>query len=114
MNFVLRQLGSAPGALTVEVLFTRREQTACEQLKDVRERPGALLPDPTAEVRSFRLTLCSPLGTKRNGLRNGFIPSVNAAVDAFYAEVVQGLKPSVAPRLPADVAEEAIAAVETR
>ncbi|MBW0119009.1 hypothetical protein, partial [Pseudonocardia abyssalis] len=114
VNFVLRQLGSAPGALTVEVLFARREQTSCEQLKDVRDRPAALLPDPTAEVRGFRLTLCSPLGTKRNGLRNGFIPSVNAAVDAFYAEVVQGLKPGVAPRLPADVAEEAIAAVEAR
>lgn len=112
VNFILRQLGSAPAALTVEVLFARRDQTACEQLKDVRERPATLLPDPTAEVRSFRLTLTSPMGTKRNGLRNAFIPSVNAAVDAFYAEVVQGLKPSVAPRLPADVAEEAIAAVE--
>lgn len=113
VNFILRQLGSAPAAMTVEVLFARREQTACEQLKDVRERPAALLPDPSADVRSFRLTLASPMGTKRNGLRNAFIPSVNAAVDAFYAEVVQSLKPSVAPRLPADVAEEAIAAVET-
>lgn len=113
VNWILRQLGAAPGGLTVEVLFARREQTSCEQLKDIRERPAALLPDPAAEVRSFRLTLCSPLGTKRNGLRNGFIPSVNAAVDAFYAEVVQGLKPSVAPKLPADVAEEAIAAVES-
>lgn len=28
-------------------------------------------------------------------------------------DVVQGLKPSVAPKLPADVAEEAIAAVES-
>lgn len=112
VNWILRQLGSAPGGMTVEVLFSRREQTACEQLKDIRDRPAALLPDPAAEVRSFRLTLCSPLGTKRNGLRNGFIPSVNAAVDAFYAEVVQGLKPSAAPRLPADAAEEAIAAVE--
>ncbi|WP_300019394.1 hypothetical protein [Pseudonocardia sp.] len=113
VNWILRQLKEAPNTLLVEVAFARREQTACELLKDVRDNAAALLPDPAAEVRSFRLSLCAPLGTKRNGLRRAFIPSVNAAVDAFYAEIVQGLKPSVAPRLPADVAEDAIAAVES-
>lgn len=100
-------LPSAIANLTLDAVAT----PGASITKDIRERPTALLPDPAADVRSFRLTLCSPLGTKRNGLRNGFIPSVNAAVDAFYAEVVQGLKPSVAPKLPAEVAEESIAAI---
>lgn len=112
VNWLLRQLTGAPDALVVEVGFARREQTSCEQLRDVRENAAALLPDPAAEVRTFRLTASAPLGTKRSGVRNAFVPSVNAAVEAFYAEIVQGLKPSAARRLPADVAEEAIAAVE--
>lgn len=112
VNWLLRQLKQAPDTLVVEVGFTRREQTSCEQLRDVRENVSALVPDPAAEVRSFRLTLGAPMGSKRSGVRNAFVPSVNAAVDAFYAEIVQGLKPSAARKLPADVAEEAIAAVE--
>lgn len=113
-NWILRQLADAPDALTVEVLFARREQTSCELLKDVRTNNTALLPDPSAEVRAFRLTLSAPLGTKRNGLRKAFIPSVNASVDAFYAQVVQGLRPwpTTAPKLPADVAEEAAEVVD--
>jgi stress response protein SCP2 len=112
VNWLLRQLKEAPDALVVEVGFARREQTSCEQLRDVRENASPLLPDPAADVRSFRLSLGAPMGTKRSGVRNAFVPSVNAAVDAFYAEIVQGLRPSAARRLPAEVAEEAIAAVE--
>lgn len=111
MNRILRQLADAPDALTVEVLFARREQTSCELLKDVRDNAATLLPDPAAEVRAFRLTMSAPLGTRRNGLKKAFIPSVNDAVDAFYARVVQGLRPSP-PKLPADVAAEAISAVQ--
>ncbi|OJY40017.1 TerD family protein [Pseudonocardia sp. 73-21] len=111
VNWILRQLVAAPDTLTVEVLFARREQTSCELLKDVRENVAALLPDPAAEVRAFRLTMSAPMGTRRNGLRKAFIPSVNDAVDAFYARVVQGLRPSP-PKLPTEVAEDAISAVQ--
>lgn len=113
VNWILRQLREAPDSMLVEVVFARREQTSCELLKDVRDNPAALLPDSAAEVRAFRLSLSAPLGTKRGGLRKAFVPSVNAAVDVFYAEIVQGLKPSVAPRLPAAVVEDAIATVES-
>ncbi len=112
INWMLRQLKEAPDALLVEVGFARREQTSCELLKDVRDNPAALLPDPAADVRTFRLSRSAPLGTKRGGLRRAFIPSVTTAVDAFYGEVVEGLRPSVAPKLPADVTEDAIAAVD--
>lgn len=114
VNWMLRQLGDAPDALTVEVIFARREQTSCELLKDLRSGGAPLLPDPGAEVRAFRLSLNAPLGTKRGGLRGAFIPSVTVAVDSFYAEIVQGLKPSAAPRLPPEVAEDAKVAVDHR
>ncbi len=111
VNWILRQLTEAPDSLAIEVLFARREHTSCEQLKDARIKPATLLPDPNAEIRAFRLTACAPMGTKRNGLSKAFILSVNDAVDAFYARVLQGLRPP-APRMPADVAAEAIDAVE--
>ena len=111
LNRMLRQLADAPDTLAVEVLFIRREQTSCEQLKDVRVNPGMLLPDPAAGVRAFRLTSLAPMGTKRNGLRKAFVPSVNDAVEAFYARVVQGLKPTP-PRMPVEAAADAIDAVD--
>jgi stress response protein SCP2 len=111
INWILRQLSNAPAGLTVEVLFARREHTSCELLKDVRDNPSLLLPDPAVEVRGFRLTATSPMGTKRNGVRKAFVPSVNDAVDAFYAQVVQVLKPTP-PRMPADIAADAIDAVQ--
>jgi stress response protein SCP2 len=111
INWMVRQLTDAPDALTVEVLFARREQTSCELLKDVRANPVALLPDPAAEVRAFRLTSSVPMGTKRNGLRKAFVPSVNDAVEAFYARVVQNLRPTP-PKMPTEVAADAIDAVD--
>lgn len=111
VNWIVRQLAEAPDTLAVEALFARREQTACELLRDVRSDPTVLLPDPSAEIRGFRLTASAAMGTKRNGLRNAFVPSVNDAVEAFYARVVQGLKPSP-PRLPTEVAADAIIAVD--
>lgn len=111
VNWIVRQLADAPETLTVEAVFARREQTACELLRDVRADPASLLPDPAAEIRGFRLTASAAMGTKRNGLRKAFVPSVNDAVEAFYARVVQGLRPSP-PRLPSDVAADAIIAVD--
>ncbi len=111
INWMVRQLGEAPDTLTVEVLFARREQTCCELLKDVRANPAALLPEPSAEVRAFRLTSAVPMGTRRNGLRKAFVPSVNDAVEAFYARVVQSLRPSP-PKMPTEAAAEAIDAVD--
>ena len=111
INWILRQLADAPDTLTIEAVFARREQTACELLRDVRADPASLLSDAAAEIRAFRLTASVAMGTKRNGLRKAFVPSVNDAVEAFYARVVQGLKPSP-PRLPSDVAADAIIAVE--
>lgn len=109
--WLLRQLRDAPDALLVEALFTGRTDSSCEQLVDVRDNATALLPDKSAEIAAFRLTLASPMGTKRSGVRGAFVPSVTSAVEAFYSTVVQALKPWVpaAPKLPDDVRTDALA-----
>lgn len=114
VNWLLRQLKDAPDALTIEVFSARKDQTTCELLKDVRESNGPLLPDASADVRSFRLSQTFPLGPKRNGIKGAFIPSVNAAVDAFYGQVVQVLRPWTRPaaKLPAEVTEGANETIE--
>lgn len=114
VNWLLRQLKDAPDNLSVEVIVARQAHTTCELLKDVRESNAGLIPDAAADVRGFRLTLASPLGTKRSGLRGAFIPSVNAAVDAFYAQVAQKLRPWPAPaaKLPAGVAQDAAETID--
>jgi stress response protein SCP2 len=114
VNWLLRQLKSAPEDLFVEVLCSKKDQAAAEHLKNVREDNAALVPDSAADVRSFRLSKSFPMGQKRNGLQGGFVSSVNAAVDRFYYDVVQGIKPWVKPaaKLPADVAEEAAETIE--
>jgi len=51
------------------------------------------------------------MGTKRNGLRKAFVPSINDAVEAFHVRVVQGLRPTP-PKMPPETAAEAIDAVD--
>ncbi|WP_028048642.1 TerD family protein [Cellulomonas sp. URHD0024] len=102
ISWLLRQLREAPDALLVEALFTGRAETSCERLGEVRSNPTALLPDRGAEIAEFRLTLVSPMGTKRSGVRGGFVPSVVGGVENFYSSVVQPLKAwqRAAPMLP--------------
>lgn len=113
VGWLLRKLADAPGSVTVEPLFARGGDKVCELLSLVRRTPAVLVPDPAVEIRGFRLTLLSPLGPKRNGRKGAFIPSVNAAVDTFYAQVVTPVSPAGVPKLPAEVADESRVAVET-
>jgi stress response protein SCP2 len=114
VNWLLRQLRSAPDDLFVEVLCAKKDQAAADLLKNVRDDNATLVPDSAADVRAFRLSRTFPMGQKRNGLQGGFVSSVNAAVDRFYYEVVQGIRPWVKPaaKLPADVAEDAADTIE--
>lgn len=101
VNWLLRQLADAPDALKVEALGTRSSDNRCELLKVARVDPTLLLPE--GELRAYRLTTTAPLGTKRGIGRGGFISSVHDAVDTFYREAVQNLRPwsPPAPKLPA-------------
>lgn len=51
-----------------------------------------LVVDPARELKSFRVEMSTPTGTKRGRGRGAFIDSVLAAIDDFYSEVLQNLK----------------------
>jgi len=108
VNWLLRQLKGGPDNIRVEAfaLHARGAGTA-ELLSDVRANPGVLILDAKKELRSFRVALCVPAGSKRGTGRGSFIDSVLGVVDAFYEQVIQNLKPwmPAPPRLrsPEDV-----------
>ncbi|RHA43649.1 TerD family protein [Cellulomonas rhizosphaerae] len=111
LGWLLRQLRDAPDDLVVETLFAGRTESTSEKLVDVRANANTLLPDRGAEVVEFRLSLTSPMGTKRSGGRGAFVPSVVSAVELFYSTVVQPLKAwqPPAPKLSDDVTAGALA-----
>jgi hypothetical protein len=94
VNWLTRQLRNAPDSLIVEafVLHARGPGVA-ELLKVVRETPATLIGDSSREIKSFRIAQSSVAGTKRGTGRGAFIDSFLAAIDDFYAQVVQNLKP---------------------
>lgn len=93
VNWLLRQLKSAPDQLRIEAFVANaRGDGAAELLGTLRETPSAILTDPKKELRSFRIALTAPMGAKRGRGRGTFIDSVLDLVDSFYADVVQHLK----------------------
>jgi hypothetical protein len=117
VNWLLRQLKSASDNLRLESTAAHtRGAGAAELLSVVRADPTKLVLDPTKELKSFRLAMTFPMGTKRGTGRGAFIDSVTEAVDVFYRDVVQGLKvwAPAAPRLrelPPEVPTSGFAAV---
>jgi hypothetical protein len=73
-----------------------------ELLGDCRNSPEKLVQDPKRDLKAFRLTASSRVGTKRGRGRGCFIDSVLDSVQQFYGQVVQGLRPWTpkAPQLP--------------
>jgi hypothetical protein len=61
----------------------------------------AVISETTRELRSFRVAQSSAAGTKRGTGRGSFIDSFLSAIDDFYEQVLQNLKPWIAapPRL---------------
>ncbi|MGN9913209.1 stress response protein [Phytohabitans sp. LJ34] len=94
VNWLVRQLKDAPENTRLEafVMHGRGEGTA-GLLRQVREDPSTLISDPTRELRAFRVAMHAPAGAKRGSGRGAFIDSVLTAVDNFYEQVIQNLKP---------------------
>ncbi len=93
VNWLVRQLKNAPDSLRLEAFAMHtRGGSAAGLLREVREDPSVLVQDPKKDLRSFRLALTSPLGTKRGRGRGAAIDSVLDAVDTFYGQVLQNLK----------------------
>jgi hypothetical protein len=93
VNWLVRQLKNAPDSLRLEAFAAHaRGASTASLLKEVREDAAVLIQDPKKDLRSFRLALTSPLGTKRGRGRGAAIDSVIDAADTFYGEVLQHLK----------------------
>jgi hypothetical protein len=102
VNWLVRQLKNAPETLRIECFTMHsRGPGSAELLKTVRENPMAMVSDATKELKSFRVAQSSTAGTKRGTGRGSFIDSLLGAVDDFYEQVLQTLKPWIAvpPRL---------------
>lgn len=105
VNWLVRQLKDAPETVRVEAFVSHgRGSSAAELLRDVRANPAILLTDPSKELRSFRIAVSAPLGSKRGRGRGTFIDSVLESVDSFYSDVMQNLRTWAAtpPRLRPD------------
>lgn len=100
VTWLTRQLKDAPDDLLVEARFAPRAETTCERLVDVRSRPQLLLPGKDWEPSSFVVSRSQPMGSKRSGARGSFVTSVNEAVDGFYADVVERVRPWAPPAPP--------------
>lgn len=93
VNWLVRQLKNAPESTRIECMTARsRGSSSAELLRTVRDNPAVLVTDPAREIRSFRIALTSPLGSKRGRGRGAFIDSVLTAADTFYASVLGDLK----------------------
>lgn len=93
INWLLRQLGHAPEDLMIESIALWARSGPCHSLTQVREKAECLISDPSKELRTFVLTSSTAAGTKRGQGRGSFVGSFLEAVDAFYTDVVQHLKP---------------------
>jgi hypothetical protein len=93
VNWLLRQLKSASDNLRIEAFVVHgRGSSAAALMSDVRASPGSLVGDAGKELRSFRVALTRPMGTKRGRGRGSFIDSVLDGIDTFYAEVMGSLR----------------------
>jgi hypothetical protein len=104
VNWLVRQLRNAPETLRIEAFAMHaRGPGRAELLRVVRETPAAVIGDAAKELRAFRVAQSSPAGTKRGTGRGAFIDSFLAAIDDFYEQVLQNLKPwmPAPPRLRA-------------
>jgi hypothetical protein len=94
VNWLTRQLKTAPGQLCIQpsVAFQRgRGQT--RTLDEARKDPRSLVEDPAHELRSFTVSLSCNAGPARGQGRGSFVDSVLTAVEKFYSEIVQHIKP---------------------
>jgi len=102
VNWLTRQLRDAPDALRIDAFCTGSRTSSSKLLGEVRDDPSSLITDPPRELRLFRIAATTPMGTKRNTGRGGFIDSVLTSIDGFYGAVVQQVRPwaAKAPQLP--------------
>jgi hypothetical protein len=100
VSWLLRQLQNAPDGVRIDCFAAHsRGASTSELLKLVRDDPKVLIGDGKRDIRTFRVALSAPMGTKRAAGKGGFVQSVTDLVDDFYENVVRSVKPW-APKAP--------------
>jgi hypothetical protein len=115
VNWLIRQLKAAPEILRLDCFAIHaRGASTSGLLRDVRQNPGLLLADPRRELRTFRLALTGPMGSKRGQGRGSFVGAVLDLLDTFYESTVQTVKPWAAapPKLRSEPEEAATGAAQ--
>jgi hypothetical protein len=94
VNWLVRQLKSAPEHLCIEASTAwQRGHGPARTLGEARADPRTLITDSEHELRTFTLSVTSNAGPARGQGHGSFVNSVLAAVEMFYTEVVQQIKP---------------------
>ena len=109
VNWLARQLKDAPAGLCIEAVAAwQHGKGPVKTLAEVRADPRVLAGDPRHELRAFTLSLTSNAGAARGQGHGSFVKSVLEAVEKFYADVVQHIKPwaAVPPKVREDEAAD--------
>lgn len=105
INWLIRQLKEAPDGLRIDCWAAHaRGASTSELLRAARANPALLIDDPKRDLRTFRVTLAAPMGSKRGQGQGSFLGSVLGLLDDFYKSTVQTIKPWTAapPKLRSD------------
>jgi hypothetical protein len=99
INWMIRQLASAPADVRLTVAFSGARETTSVLLSEAREYPQRLLSpsDAKREPRTFELAMTRPLGIKSGKGQGSFVGETRRQVVDFYGELVQNLKRWQAP-----------------
>jgi hypothetical protein len=94
VNWLVRQLKTAPGHLCIEASTAwQRGRGPARTISQARSDPKSLLDETGTELRSFTLSLSTNAGPARGQGHGSFVNSVLTAVENFYTDVVQHIKP---------------------
>ena len=94
VNWLVRQLKTAPAHLCIEASTAwQRGRGPARTITQARSDPKSLLDETGHELRSFTLSLSSNAGPARGQGHGSFVNSVLTAVENFYTDVVQHIKP---------------------
>lgn len=92
VRWLLRQIPEEQTDIVIAANYRGRREAA--PIEDARADESVVIPDPNRELSRFRVTRIYPMGLARSvRSKSSFIQSVTSAVDDFYAEILQRLKP---------------------
>lgn len=92
VRWLLRQIPQEQTDIVIEANYRGRREAA--PIEEVRADESIVIPDQNRELSRFRVTRIYPMGVARSlRSKSSFIESVTSAVDDFYAEILQRLKP---------------------